>query len=378
MVTANGSPLGREILDLLQEHFVDPERLRAWTERGQALAMLGAAELNDEEHIDKLFSQLGVSHTRRFTPRQIEYYHFLETYASAGLRARLKSLFPGGVIRYPGIGVTVIADGRRFFASAVVPRGPADRAGLLPGDELVSVGEVPYAPVAPFKGSEGRALPLEFRREANGPTRSCRVKPASLRPAVMLANASVASAKAVRVRSKSIGYYRPWSLAGDRYWGLFVSSLLDRLWECDALVLDLRGSIGGASPDFAELFVGRSPQLLHFAGAKLEQVVNPRWRKPTVLLVDGTTRSGNEILAFALQRAGIHLVGTRTSGQVAAAMPFILGDGSLLLIAKHRVLVDGEALEGVGVQPDTEVPRSIAYSAGNDPQLDVALDLAAR
>jgi hypothetical protein len=58
--------------------------------------------------------------------------------------------------------------------------------------------------------------------------------------------------------------------------------------------------------------------------------------------------------------------------------PFVLQDGSLLMLAVSDVLVDGERLEGVGVDPDIVVPRELPYSAGRDPQLEAALDEAAR
>ncbi|WP_083846272.1 S41 family peptidase [Sinorhizobium sojae] len=74
--------------------------------------------------------------------------------------------------------------------------------------------------------------------------------------------------------------------------------------------------------------------------------------KPVILLVDGTTRSGNEVLAFALQRYGATVVGNRTAGAVVAARPFLLSDQSLLLVATHRVEVDGTDLECV-VSPQT-------------------------
>ncbi len=151
-----------------------------------------------------------------------------------------------------------------------------------------------------------------------------------------------------------------------------------RLRNCDALVLDLRGGIGGASPEYAEFFVGRSPELIMTGPRQAKTTINPHWRKPVVLLVDWRTRSGNEVFAFSLQRAGIPLVGTPTPGEVIAARPFILSDGSFLLIATCAVKVDGEILEGNGVQPDVVIPHEIAYAAGNDPQLEAALEIAAR
>jgi carboxyl-terminal processing protease len=229
-----------------------------------------------------------------------------------------------------------------------------------------------------FRGREDRSVSLGFRREAQGPLLHVEITPAPLSAGVLFAKASRDSARVIPQRSKSVAYYKPWSLAGHRHWRLLVNALSGQLRSCDALVLDLRGGIGGASPDYAEFFVGRSPELTLLGPRQAKRIVNPHWRKPVVLLVDGTTRSGNEVLAFSLQRAGIRLVDTRTPGEVTVARHFILSDASLLLVATCAVAVDGAILEGNGVQPDVVVPREIAYAAGNDPQLDAALKLATR
>jgi carboxyl-terminal processing protease len=47
------------------------------------------------------------------------------------------------------------------------------------------------------------------------------------------------------------------------------------------------------------------------------------------------------------------------------------------MLAQSEGRVDGERLEGVGVEPDIEVPFDFRYAAGNDPQLARALDLLA-
>jgi carboxyl-terminal processing protease len=373
---ADPSEIGREILDLLETHFVDRQKLRDWIDAGRGAMLLQAAASKDDKSVDELLRALGVSHTRRFTPRQIEYYHLLDTYAAA-LGPGSRSSFPRGVVSYPGIGVMAAEIEGRFFVSAVVPGAPAHRAGLLRGDELISLDGLPYQPVQPFAGHEGRRILVGFRREARGPELHASVVPERLRVRALLAQASRSSARTIARNSKVIAYYKPWSLAGERHWQLLVKALSVGLRSCDALVLDLRGGIGGASPDYAEFFVGRAPELALRAPQQAERIVNPRWRKPTVVLVDETTRSGNEVLAFALQRAGIPVVGARTPGEVAAARPFILSDRSLLLIAAYAVAVDGVVLEGVGVSPDVSIPHGVPYAAGSDPQFDAALDVAA-
>ena len=163
---------------------------------------------------------------------------------------------------------------------------------------------------------------------------------------------------------------------------LFAS---EPLAGADGLVLDLRGRWGGAPADAADLFVGKSPRVEMTDRDGDEHLVNARWRKPVVGIIDAGSRSGMEILAHGLKAAGVPLVGARTAGAVVAGRAFRLKDNSLLEVAVLDVHVDGERLEGEGVTPDIEVPFDIRYAAGADPQFDRAvaemgalLDRAAR
>ena len=375
-------PVGAEILELLRSHFVDSAALRRWIEAGLSNALLaehagGDARMAFDSAVARALAELPVSHNQRFTPNKIEYFHLLETYASAGLRSGLKALFPNG-LQYPGIGLLAEPCEGRYFAASIVRGGPADLAGLRRGDELLAVNERHFSPVHCFRGLEGRTAALLCRRRPDQAAEVVYVRPKLLKPGPMLRRASLKGARIFAGERRSIAYYKPWSLAGAAHWRILVDTLFGRLRDCDALVLDLRRAIGGASPDYAELFVGRSPELRLSRSGCDEELVNPRWRKPVVVLADETTRSGNEVLALALQRAGVPVVGQRTAGEVTAARPFLLSDGSLLLIANRRVTVDGLVLEGRGVTPDVEVNAPLPYAEGVDPQLDAAVVVADR
>jgi len=129
---------------------------------------------------------------------------------------------------------------------------------------------------------------------------------------------------------------------------------------------------GGAPPEAAETFVGVTPEL-DMAGITDKVTVNFRYRKPLVGLIDGGTRSGLEVLAYSLKKAGVVLIGSRTAGAMLGGSPFILKDGSLLYLAVMNAMVDGHPLEGVGVLPTTTVDYNRLYSHGHDPQLQAAL-----
>jgi carboxyl-terminal processing protease len=154
-----------------------------------------------------------------------------------------------------------------------------------------------------------------------------------------------------------LAYVRLWTYAGLDIRQLLTELLTsDPLRNADGLVLDMRSRWGGAPPDAAEMFVGRAP-LMELVGRDNSAITaNFRWRKPVVGIIDRGIRSGMEILAYALQKAGIALVGARTAGAVLGGRPYVLSDNSLMILAVMDVRVDGERLEGIGVAPDIEVP----------------------
>jgi carboxyl-terminal processing protease len=374
----DGCGLGQEILHLLDRHFVDQKLLHEWKSAGLARELVQACKSNSDAKVDELLRQIGLSHTLRLTPRQIDYYHVLDTYASAGVGVKLKALFPEGIVRYPSIDIRARKKEHRIFVSAVAEGGPAQRAGLLQGDELVSVNDLPFEPVESLRAWVGKPITVGYRREAGGPVLSALITPTLSRVRELLVRATRGSARAILWRSKSVGYIRPWSIAGDRYWRVFKETVSRRFGNCCALVLDLRSGLGGAAPEYAEFFIGRSPDLSITGSHQERGTINEHWRKPVVLIIDETTRSGNEVMAFALKRAGIPTVGARTAGEVTMGMPLLLSDDSLMIVARAAVLVDGVKLEEAGVEPDLVVPHDLSYSAGADPRLETALDQAVR
>ena len=147
------------------------------------------------------------------------------------------------------------------------------------------------------------------------------------------------------------------------------------LKDAEGLVLDLRGRWGGGSSDAAELFVGNTPAFRLIPRKGEDVLANVRWHRPVVAIIDGGSRSGLEVFAYALKVNGIPLVGERTAGALLAASAFLLPDDSLLELAvSDAVIADDVRLEGSGVEPDIRVPFSLPYAAGRDPQREAAIE----
>jgi len=371
-------PLLGEVGRLVSRHFYDPgtvERLWAGARATHAAAL--PAEPTDEEvaaALDAMLAELGASHTGHYAPDELAYYELLDIFARDDWATRLERLFPEGEVAYTGIGVVPRTLDGRVFLAGVYHGGPAARAGLQIGDEIVAADGEPFDPIASFADKAGQPVMLMVRRVEDGPSFPVEVVPVRIRPNEFFYDAMRASVRVIEREGRRLGYVRIWSYARRQYHRLLIEELAEgRLKDVDGLVLDLRGGWGGARPDYVELFAGGAPIMTYTGRDGDESYASFRWRRPVVVLVDEGTRSGKEVVTFGLQRQGVPVVGTRTAGALLAGRGFLLRDGSLLVLAVSDVRVEGERLEGRGVIPDIEVPFRLPYAAGRDPQLDAAL-----
>lgn len=166
--------------------------------------------------------------------------------------------------------------------------------------------------------------------------------------------------------------------------GASVVAAMSLVADAGALVIDVRGCRGG-SPDGVVLLLshlfGDEPVRLSDVESREEgtrqfwtAAVLPGRRfgpdKPVAVLVGPETFSGGEGLAFDLQEQGrATIVGERTRGGAHPRIGVVLHPHLELTlpIARSVSLFTGGNWEGVGVQPDIEVPA--------DQALDTALTL---
>ena len=375
---SSAPPLIEEVSRLVSEHFYDRGVVqRAWAGALARQAATLSANATSEQvaaAIDAMLAELGASHTERYVPSELAYYELLDIFARDEFGPRLRQLFPAGEVAYTGIGVVPRTLEGRVFLAAVYDGGPAARAGLLVGDEIVSADGSPFDAIESFVNKGGVPVRLEVRRVEAGPTFPVEVLPERTRPNEFFLSAMRASVRVIEREGRRWGYVRVWSYARRHYQRLLIEELAEgRLKDVDGLVLDLRGGWGGARPEYAELFVGGAPTMTVIGPDGRQDFASFRWHRPLVVLVDEGTRSGKEVVTYALKRHGVPVVGTRTAGALLAAQGFLLSDGSLLVLAVSDVRLDGERLEGRGVTPDIEVPLPLPYAAGHDPQLEAAL-----
>ena len=329
------------------------------------------------EVINAMLAELRTSHTRYYIRSEVDYYGLTSIFRNGPLRDELAKYFPGGVVQYTGIGITTAVEGGRTFVRDVLEGGPGDKAGLKRGDELLAANAEPFRGVGSFTGKAGKECRLIVMYGPNpGDVRQVPVVPEVIIPDKLYYDAMKESARIIEAHGKKIAYIHVWSYAGDQYQDLLAELVTGKLAGADALVLDIRDGWGGASPEYLDLFNTRVPLITEINRDGKRAAMDTQWRKPVVMLINEGARSGKEILAYGFRKYGIgKLVGTKTAGYVMGGRPFMLASGNMLYLAVVDVLVDGERLEGAGVEPDVEVPMPLEYTHGKDPQLDKALEM---
>jgi carboxyl-terminal processing protease len=170
--------------------------------------------------------------------------------------------------------------------------------------------------------------------------------------------------------------------AGRKYQEILEQELLfGRFKQADALVLDIRDGFGGAAPFYLNIFIQRCVTWTARSRSGAAETYPSCWAKPVVLLTDNRTTSGKELLAYAFKRGRVGpIVGARTAGAVVAGTIFANeADASLLYLATKDVrMEDGTRLEGIGVEPDIDVPFHLPYAQGQDARKERAIAEAAR
>jgi carboxyl-terminal processing protease len=373
-----------ELCVTVETHFLDPDlrgvdwdalrrRHRPRAAAADSLDAFGAVA-ND------LLAVLETSHTRLLTEREPAYFELLSIFSTT-LEEEIRAAHPDNPgLAYPGIGVLTASINGETFVRAALPGWPAADAGLRRGDRIVAADGAPFHPIGSFEGRIGAPVALTVQ---GGPDpadrRTVTVTPVLVDPAELYVRAAAGSIDVVRRGDARVGYIHLWSAAGPTFENLLRDALADEpLLDADALVLDLRDGWGGANPDWLNLFNPRVPRFTFRDREGVETVVDTQWRRPVVLLVNDGSRSGKEILAHGFRMHGIGpVVGGRTAGAVVGGRPFLLRPGVLLYLAVLDVTVEGERLEGRGVEPDVAVAAPLPYAQGADPRRERALDVAA-
>ena len=292
---------------------------------------------------------------------------------------------------FTGIGVSIQATepiGDGIFVYRVLGNSPAEKAGILPGDLIVSlngrsVAGRNYEEVYTEMGiSEGETMTLTVQRDSGGGES-------------LVKDISVTSQRFVQRYVDwrmigTVGFIRIHSFVGNS--AQEFEDALNALLEAGAksFVFDLRNNLGGSLHSvehILDLLVAKGEELVVLKFKDSEEIhhakVDPKTTAPMVVLINGESASASELMASSLRDLnGSKLMGTRSFGKGIGQTTYRLSDGSAVKVTSFYYLTAGRNYyHGVGLAPDVEIALDDAqtkyfYSLNetNDPQLQGALE----
>ena len=299
---------------------------------------------------------------------------------------------------YAGVGLDITVDDRKVTVIAPIDGTPAQRAGILPGDVVLSVDDVRIeegdisGAVSRMRGAPGTEVTVDVHRQGEEVPRHFAL------------TRSMIQVQTVRGRylGDGIGYLKVTGFSDTTSGDLMQAT---EAVEADAdetlrgLVLDLRNNPGGvldAAVAVADAFLDDG--LIVRGSGRAGDARFERYAEPgddledidVVVLVNAGSASASEIVAGALQahdRAA--LVGERTYGKASVQTVMPLSDGRAIKLTTSRYYTaSGRSISGTGIEPDIVVrpenPRELFGSPGvqiapaEDNQLQRALNVLER
>jgi len=268
---------------------------------------------------------------------------------------------------FVGLGIELKAADQALLIVSVIPRGPAEQAGVVAGDKIIEVDGQSTRKISTdaaadmLKGAEGSVVDLVLENREGVPRRLRLVRKRVDVPSV--------DKTAIIDQDFGIGYFHLASF--QKTTNRDVDAALWKLHQqgMRSLIMDLRGNPGGlltASVEVADKFISNGAIVStrgRSAGEDFDYQAHGvgTWRVPLIVLIDGDSASASEILAGAIHdhRRGT-IVGTRSygKGSVQGIFPLSVVNAGVRLTTAKFYSPSGQPISGRGVDPDFVVRKS--------------------
>ncbi len=264
---------------------------------------------------------------------------------------------------FEGIGAEVQMKNGQLVIVAPIDGSPAQKAGLKPGDVILKVDD-----------QEVSGLPIDQAVDRILGPAGTRVKLTILNPTTTRTRDVTLIRASITVRGIT-WHLLPGTSVADLRIATFSKGVTEDLRKAlltiekekvTGLILDLRNNPGGLLDEA----VSTASQFLSTGNVLLEKNAAGKIRPvpvnsggvavslPVVVLINGGTSSGAEIIAGAFQDAHrAKLVGEKTFGTGTVLQTFSLSDSSALLLAIEEWLTPaGHLIWHQGISPDVVIP----------------------
>jgi len=283
-----------------------------------------------------------------------------------------------------GIGAELTLREGQIVIVAPLKGSPAAKAGLLPGDVIVQVGEVTIEGetlqqvVQRIRGPKGTRVTLTILRHGS-------VEPLTFTIVRDDIDVPSVESRILTTATGSLGYIAL-NQFGEHSIVEFKEALQSIAQEpLKGLIVDLRFNGGGyldGAVELASLFLhqgkvvsverrGAEPEHHYVYGRPLLPDI------PLAVIINQGSASASEIVAGALQDHGrATVIGKKSFGKGTVQEVIDLPGGSSLRVTTARWLTpNGKNLGKEGVDPDIDIDRTEEdFDAGRDSQLDAAVE----
>ncbi len=259
--------------------------------------------------------------------------------------------------RFEGIGAVISMKDKQLTIVSPIVGSPAEKAGIRPGDKILKIDGEPTSKMSlveatmKIRGPKGTTVNLVILHQGED-------QPVE----IQIIRDEIKVESVILEMRGDIAYIRITqflkSTGGD------LETVLKQAIRGGAkgVILDLRNNPGGllnAAVDVASQFLamGIVARVVDNEGRESQVPVKRggvATHLPVIVLVNGGSASGSEIVAGALQDYGrAKLAGSQTFGKGSVQTVRDLSDGSGLHITAYRWLTPlGRPIDGVGLKPD--------------------------
>lgn len=288
---------------------------------------------------------------------------------------------------YVGIGIYMVKDEKTNKVKVLSPikNSPAEKAGILPGDIIISVDGKEYSAdemtvmANNIKGPEGTEVTLNLLRK-NG-TIEIKVKRENIK----------LNPVEGKVLENNIGYIAFSSF--DETTAEDFKTEFEKLKQQNikSLIIDLRNNGGGLVDQalkIADYITNKDEVLLYEVDKNGKEEIkksekDPIINMPIAILTNENTASASEILAGAMKDLGkAKIVGTKTYGKGVIQQILSLKNGSGIKITTEEYQTPSHnKINKVGIEPDekVELPEDVESELNvpeeKDTQLDKAIEI---